>query len=54
MFPERFFAELCALTGDVGGSAVVRAHPEALALFEVAGEELADVDTPAALNALRG
>jgi molybdenum cofactor cytidylyltransferase len=53
LFPRRFFPELAALTGDVGGSAVIRAHPEALALLEVNPEELRDVDTPEALEALR-
>jgi molybdenum cofactor cytidylyltransferase len=52
LFPARFFPELLALTGDRGGSAVIRAHPEALRLLEVPAEELSDVDTPAALAAL--
>lgn len=52
IFPARFFPELCALTGDVGGSAVIRAHKEDLLLFEVDERELADVDTPQALREL--
>ncbi len=54
LFPARFFPELCALSGDVGGSAVIRAHPEALRLCELPAEELADVDTRRALEELRG
>lgn len=52
IFPARFFPELMALTGDRGGSAVIRAHPEALLLQEADARELTDVDTPAALAAL--
>lgn len=45
LFPARFFAELCALEGDCGGSAVIRLHPEALRLHPVAdARELMDVD----------
>ncbi len=53
VFPKRFFPELCALTGDVGGSAVIRKHAEDLLLFELGAEELADVDTREALMKLR-
>ena len=36
-----------ALTGDTGGSAVIRAHRDLLALTEVGDPaELVDVDTP--------
>ena len=52
LFPARFFPELMALTGDRGGSGVIRRHPEALLLLETAEEELWDVDTPQALAAL--
>ena len=54
VFPARYFAELSALTGDVGGSAVIRAHEDQLLLFELPAPELADVDTRAALDALEG
>lgn len=54
LFPARFFPELMALEGDRGGSAVIRRHPEALVLVETAAEELWDVDTPQALEALEG
>lgn len=54
IFPRRFFPELTALAGDVGGNAVIRAHPEALLLYETAAAELRDVDTVEALASLRG
>ena len=50
VFPEDLFPELCALSGDTGGSAVIRRHPERLCLFEARERELADVDTPEALR----
>ena len=49
VFPRRFFPELTALEGDVGGNVVIRAHPEALLLFEAPAAELRDVDTAEAL-----
>lgn len=49
LFPARFFPELLALTGDCGGSRVIRRHPDALMLLEIDACELADVDTPQAL-----
>lgn len=49
VFPRRFFPELTALEGDVGGNVVIRAHPEALLLFEAPAAELRDVDTVEAL-----
>lgn len=52
VFPGKFFPELLALGGDRGGSAVIRAHPEALLLVEAAEEELWDVDTVRELEAL--
>lgn len=52
LFPARYFEELCQLTGDVGGSAVIRAHADELLLFEVGERELLDVDTREALRAL--
>ena len=53
IFPRRFFPELMALTGDVGGNVVIRAHPESLLLYETAAAELRDVDTVEALAAMR-
>lgn len=52
IFPARFFPELKALTGDRGGGAVIRRHPEALLLMEAAEEELLDADTPRELALL--
>lgn len=48
VFPRSVFGELEALDRDVGGGAVIRRHPELLALEEAdAAEELTDVDTRA-------
>ena len=52
IFPSRFFPELLALTGDVGGSRIIRAHEDALLLYEVNARQLSDVDTRDALDAL--
>lgn len=51
VFPAALFPELLALSGDVGGGAVIRAHRSLLHLAE-AGDpaELRDVDTPADLD----
>lgn len=54
LFPARFFPELLALEGDVGGGAVIRKHPDDLLLFEAPEEEMRDVDTKEALAALTG
>lgn len=54
VFPARLFPELLALTEDRGGNTVIRRHEEVLRLLEVQEEELADVDTPQALEALKG
>ena len=52
IFPSRFFRELRQLREDHGGNTVIRRHEEDLILLEVRQEELTDVDTPAALEAL--
>ena len=50
IFPASCFSELAALTGDVGGGSVIRAHPSLLRLVEAASpDELRDIDTPADL-----
>lgn len=54
LFPARFFPELLALKGDVGGSAVIKKHPDDLLLFEAPEEEMRDVDTKESLAALTG
>ena len=53
VFPARFFPELMALEGDRGGSVVIRRHSEAVTLLETEAAQLADVDTPAAMEALK-
>ena len=53
LFPARFFEELMALSGDHGGSSVIRAHEEAFLLVETDPAELLDCDTPEALESLR-
>ena len=53
LFPARFFSELMAITGDHGGSSVIRAHEEAFLLVETDPAELFDCDTPEALESLR-
>ena len=53
VFPREFFPALCALEGDRGGSAVIRHHEDDLILLETDAPELADVDTPAALEQVR-
>ena len=42
--PARFSDELAALTGDTGGSKVIRSHPEALLTVPADAAELADLD----------
>lgn len=53
IFPEAYFPELCAIEGDIGGSVVIRKHEENLLLYEIAEQELTDVDTPKALEELK-
>ena len=45
LFPKDLFPELLTLSGDVGGSRVIRLHPERLVTVEVPADELTDVDT---------
>lgn len=48
LFPQALFSEFLALDGDIGGSAVLRAHSERLSLVPVARPaELYDIDTRA-------
>ena len=46
IFPKSYFDELCALSGDKGGRAVIEKHKGSLILYEVPERELADIDTP--------
>ena len=52
IFPRKFFPELIELREDRGGNTVIRAHEDALRLYEVDKQELTDVDTPRALRDL--
>lgn len=50
VFPRVMFPALLALTGDMGGGVVIRAHADLLRLTEAGNsQELEDVDTPADL-----
>ena len=53
IFPKEYFEELMALEEDHGGNTVIRRCPDRLLTVEVAKEELADVDTREALEALK-
>ena len=48
LFARRFFGELAAISGDVGGRGIIERHPDAVSTVEVADPVLlADVDTAA-------
>lgn len=53
IFPKKHFPALLALSGDTGGSAVIRSNQDDLILFEMGPNELSDVDTREDLNTLR-
>ena len=53
IFPKKFFPELLALSGDQGGSRVIRQHEDSLRLVEIPPEELYDCDTKFALDKLK-
>ena len=53
IFPKAFFSELLALTGDTGGSRVIRRPEDRLRLVEIPPEELYDCDTKRALDELK-
>lgn len=53
VFPEKYYPALCALTGDKGGSTIIREHEEDLLLYEIGKRELTDVDTKEALRDLK-
>jgi molybdenum cofactor cytidylyltransferase len=55
LWPRRYFAEIAALTGDVGARALIDRHAEHVAFVPLDDPAiLIDVDTPAALAELRG
>ena len=50
IFPARFYPELMALRGDVGGSPVLKAHPDLIRTVEAPEIELKDMDRPHQLS----
>jgi len=52
LFPKSCFSELLQLQGDKGGGRVIAQHNDLLRLVEVPAVELADADTPEALEKL--
>ena len=53
LWSRRFFVEIEGLAGDVGARELVAAHEEFVCEVEADGAVLRDIDTPAALAALR-
>jgi molybdenum cofactor cytidylyltransferase len=54
LWPRHYFAEIAALTGDVGARALIERHADHVRLFAIDDPAiLVDVDTPAALDELR-
>lgn len=45
LFPRTLLHELTTLTGDVGGSTVIKRHPQLLKTVPVSSRELIDIDT---------
>ena len=54
LFGRDYFAALLHLPEGSGGSAVLRAHPQAIRLLPTPAAELRDIDTRSDLEALRG
>lgn len=54
IFPKEFFPALSSLCGDRGGNGIIRENTDRLLLVEIHKNELSDVDTKAALEALSG
>jgi molybdenum cofactor cytidylyltransferase len=55
LWPRRYFAEIAALSGDVGAKALIDRHADHVRLVVIDDPAiLVDVDTPAALAELRG
>ena len=52
LFPRDLFPALLALEGDRGGGGIIRANEDRLLLVEIHKNELSDVDTKAALEAM--
>lgn len=53
LFPAVFFPQLAALSGDRGGSQIIKKHPEQVFPVEVPPEELFDVDTAETLQRIQ-
>ena len=53
LFGRDYFAALLHLPEGSGGSAVLRAHPQAIRLLPTPAAELRDIDTRSDLEALR-
>ena len=53
VFPRALYPELTALTGDTGGSSVIRRFPERVLLLDASPRELLDADTPEALEQMK-
>ncbi len=55
LWPRRYFAEIAQLTGDVGARALIERYADHVLFLPIDDPAiLVDVDTPAALAALRG
>lgn len=55
LWPQSYFAEIAELTGDVGARALIDRHAEQVRLLAIDDPAiLVDIDTPAALAAVRG
>jgi molybdenum cofactor cytidylyltransferase len=55
LWPRRYFAEIAHLTGDVGARALIERYADHVCFLPIDDPAiLVDVDTPAALAALRG
>lgn len=52
IFSRKYFPKLLALTGDVGGKQILRAHPQDVTLLEADEKELTDIDTKQACQKL--
>ena len=52
LFPRDLFPALLSLEGDQGGGGIIRANEDRLLLVEIHKNELSDVDTKAALEAI--
>lgn len=55
LWPRRYFAEMCAVSGDVGARELLARHADKVKTVSVSSDAIfADVDTPDALASLEG